>query len=68
MSKDAIIENYNEEIERLNHRLRNSNNGGYQTELEEIFIEIDGLNKTIEHLKGENIRLKGALGLFNKDD
>lgn len=71
MTKDTLLDDYTEEVEKLNQELREmkrANNQVSQNELEEIYMEVEGLNKTIELLKSENVRLRAALGIPGNED
>jgi chromosome segregation ATPase len=66
MSKNQIIENYAEEIEKLNNRMRQLGGGdGSNFDINAIYTDIENLNKTIEHLKKENQKLRQSLNAFN---
>lgn len=65
MAKNQIIENYAEEIDRLNSRVRAVGGGdGANFDINQIYTDIEGLNKTIEHLKKENYKLRQTLQSF----
>lgn len=58
-----MLDSYLEEIDRLKNRLKASKSSDSQGQISEMYDEIDNLNKIIDFLKSENIRLKSALGL-----
>jgi chromosome segregation ATPase len=68
-SKNQIIENYAEELDRLNNRIGQMGGGDGSNcrhkltavDINAIYTDIENLNKTIDHLKKENQKLRQSL-------